>query len=239
MAEELQSELYECNTCSIKIPDYRARVFCNHCLFYHLCANCYVVKDYARPHVDSHPTSVFKQSGFYVPGAPEFSQKPPTEKVVAAAPILRPVEEIEIPLADWSVLWSFVPGKKKTKTPDPSKEPELIDLKDVTGAGIAGNEGTGKDTYDPQVPLHHLPLTPPRSIDHDGSTPSYPMPQNWEPFFGADNTPTPIFIALMGTIFSCLDPEHTGYLSPEVYSDFLDFQGYQWTANVCKFIASP
>ncbi|MBA7581814.1 hypothetical protein ES708_23725 [subsurface metagenome] len=65
--------------------------------------------------------------------------------------------------------------------------------------------------------------------------PSYPRPAKWEPLFEEDSsTPTPIFVALMSTVFAHLDPRHTGYLSPEVYSGFLDLQGVETSNNICK-----
>jgi hypothetical protein len=72
----------------------------------------------------------------------------------------------------------------------------------------------------------------------DSTAPSYSRPANWEPLFGNDSGPTPIFVALMSTVFSHLDPQHTGYLSPEIYSGFLDVQGYPLTENICEFHAA-
>ncbi|CAG8957252.1 hypothetical protein HYFRA_00009454 [Hymenoscyphus fraxineus] len=232
--EEPKNQLYCCNTCTDMIPNTRARVLCHHCLNYHLCANCYVAKNYARPHVDNHPTMVFKQSGYFVPGAPGFAvkvEKPPP--LPPRQPAQTSIQDIEIPMADWSVLWSLIksPSKKNSKTAakaDILDEP-LVQLKDVTGAGLAVMTNGINELHNP-----NFPPSPPKSVDVDGSAPSYPIPETWEPLFAADSTPAPIFIALMGTIFSCLDPRHTGFLTPEVYSDFLDVQGYQWTANVWK-----
>jgi hypothetical protein len=221
--------LYGCTSCAEKIPNLRARILCNRCLNYHLCSNCYVIKSYAKPHVDSHQIKVITQSGFFVPGAPAVPPKntpalPPRPNATASASAK---ETIEIPTADWGLLWSIMKAplqKKGQKAPVTEKTKDVlpIEIKDVTGVGISGSSS-------------NMPPSPPRSVDLlDYAAPMYPMPTKWEPLFAADSTPTPTFIALMSTIFSHLDSLHTGYLSPETYSDFLDIQGYQWNENVCK-----
>jgi hypothetical protein len=91
--------------------------------------------------------------------------------------------------------------------------------------------------------MNQFPPPPPKS-DHqrqriervDSTTSSYPRPAKWESLFEPDDmTPTPIFIALMSTLFSHLDPMHTGYLSPEVYSRFLKVLGHLLSKNICGF----
>ncbi|KAG9232617.1 hypothetical protein BJ875DRAFT_466276 [Amylocarpus encephaloides] len=230
LAAPAPKQLYECNGCSNKIPDHRARILCHNCTDYHLCTNCYLIKQYTRPHVDFHPTMIHKKSGFFVLDAFGFTPRPP--------PALPPpsksnpasqqnIRDIEVPTADWSVLWNLVKGPLRKKSqkvaPKDITPPQPIDLIDMTGMGMSGANGAGT-----------LPPSPPHSVDPDGSAPAYPMPAKWEPLFAADSTPTPIFISLMSTIFSCLDPLHTGYLDPETYSMFLDTQGYQWNASVWK-----
>lgn len=42
----------------------------------------------------------------------------------------------------------------------------------------------------------------------------------------------------MSTMFSPFGPQYTGYLSPEVYSAFLDVQGCPLTENICEFMPS-
>ncbi len=68
----------------------------------------------------------------------------------------------------------------------------------------------------------------------DSTVPSYPQPATWQSLLEIDGTPTPVFVALMSTIFGHLDPEHTGYLRPETYSAFLDVQGYDLDLNSCR-----
>lgn len=77
----------------------------------------------------------------------------------------------------------------------------------------------------------HTPLPPPPP-----SAPREPLARpipSWQPLFGQDLQPTPIFVALMQALFARLDPQRTGTLRPEVYSSFLDSQGYPLEADVC------
>jgi hypothetical protein len=216
-----KSDLYGCTSCSEKIPNTKARILCNRCLNYHLCSNCYVIKDYAKPHVDSHPTSIITKSGFFVPGAPPVPPKPAPALPPRVAPAPSIKDTVEIPTADWGLLWNIMKAPLQKKAPK-KEDITPIEIKDVTGVGYANGLS--------------LPPSPPKSINllDDAAPPMYPMPTAWEPLFAADSTPTPVFISLMSTIFSHLDPNRTGYISPETYSDFLDAQGYQWNANVCK-----
>jgi hypothetical protein len=71
---------------------------------------------------------------------------------------------------------------------------------------------------------------PPRqnSTQPQGTTVS-----GWGPFFAADASPTPVFSHLVDSIFTYLDKQSTGYLTPEVYSRFLVNQGYVGQENEC------
>lgn len=220
-----ERDLYGCTSCSEKIPNTKARIFCSRCLNYHICTNCFVIKSYAKPHIDSHPTKIFTQSGFFVPGALAVSSKPAI--ALPSKPKVAEEDKIEIPVADWGLLWNIMKAPLQKKAPKSSEKDDVtVDPKDVTGVGMSGGLG-------------NMPPSPPRSVNLlDDTILKYPMPETWEPLFAADSTPTAVFIALMSTIFVHLDSSHTGYLSPETYSGFLDTQGYQWNANVCKWIKS-
>ena len=153
--------------------------------------------------------------------------------------------------ANWGALWNIMkaPLEKKGKrsrkgsvNADEEKKTEEMDVepKDVTGSGISDDVGNKSEVASPSDEAA-LPPSPPKSIrggvervdSQAAITPSYPQPENWEALFEEDATPTPIFIALMSTIFSLLDPEHTGFLSPERYSEFLEIQGCM-ESNVCR-----
>jgi hypothetical protein len=237
--ESSDQELYQCNGCLEKIPAHRARVSCHSCPDYHLCANCFVIKQYTKPHADSHATLVLKKSGVVVPLPPGFTPRP--------APALPPRQNstintrqtaraTELPTANWGALWNVLkaPLEKKDKRgriDATVKSDGLNDMREgSTSSMMSGANGSG---------VKDLPPSPPQYVteeeNYDNQIPSYPQPAEWEALFEADSTPTPIFIAFMSTIFGHLDPKHAGYLAPEVYSDFLDVQGYELASNICEY----
>jgi hypothetical protein len=153
----------------------------------------------------------------------------------------------EIPTANWGAIWNVIKApleKKDKKTRKEGIDPTAIDQ--ATELRPA-SESPPQDGFE-IAPLNRHPMnqfppfppSPPKSVRQriekvDSTAPSYPRPAKWELLFEADHTPTPIFVALMSTVFSHLDPQHTGYLSPEVYSGFLDVQGYPLFGNICRF----
>ncbi|KAF5553488.1 hypothetical protein FMEXI_2405 [Fusarium mexicanum] len=67
---------------------------------------------------------------------------------------------------------------------------------------------------DPRFAQPGLPTHPPPS-----------QPSGWyEHFFYTNGKPTPIFEAMMWQFFSRLDPQNTGSITPEAFSNFLDAQ---------------
>jgi len=140
---------------------------------------------------------------------------------------------MEVPTANWGALWSVLkaPLEKKDKKGEKAsvdtsaKDVQPLEIKDAHPSSMQS------DRNGPE-----LPPSPPKSVYQglESQAPSYPQPASWQPFFEADSTPTPIFIAFMSTVFSHLDPHHRGALTPEIYSDFLDSQGYELGSNVCK-----
>jgi len=82
-----------------------------------------------------------------------------------------------------------------------------------------------------------IPQTPPSAQPPPASnTPQAPSTSSmiWQSFFDLNSQPTSTFIELINSIFTYLDPHRTETLSPEVYSSFLDAQGYEVQFNVCK-----
>ncbi|TVY84781.1 hypothetical protein LSUE1_G001405 [Lachnellula suecica] len=245
MGDENIGKPYSCGSCTDIIPTQRARIQCHTCTDFHLCANCFVIKQFSKPHIDSHPTMVVKESGIIVPAAPGFSARPPpplpprqnqaTDAIAA---------ESEIPMANWGALWSLMKAplerRKKQGSVDDSVKSTQVEPTDppspapTASGGLAVNEDLPKP---PQTPMSPFPLPPPKPVRRTtgmepGEAPSYQQPSQWEPLFEADSTPTANFVALMSTIFNHLDPEQTGYLSPEIYSGFLEVQGYSLNSNI-------
>lgn len=245
-------ELYGCNGCKEKIALDRARIDCHTCPDFHLCANCFVIKQFSRPHTESHSTMVLKLSGYVVPTPPGFPPRP--------KPALPPrhnsretMRVSEMPTANWGALWNIMKApleKKDKKSRKGSDDGKADDFKnvDVHGRSMSGaSDDKGKEPESSsssplsQNPINTLPPSPPKSVRQgieriDSSAPSYPVPVKWEPLFEADGTPTPIFVVLMSTLFGHLDPDHTGYLRPETYSAFLDAQGCGLEQNSCKMV---
>lgn len=229
-----KEELYVCSGCLEQIPIHRARISCHNCTDYHLCANCFVIKQYVKPHNESHATWVLKQSGVVVPGPPGLPPKAPTLPP-RPKPTLNTRQPVELPTANWGALWNVLkaPLEKKDKRGrvDTTVTDGPGEIRDVSPSSMmSGANGT---------PEKELPPTPAKSIRQgldrvDSIAPSYPRPESWVPLFEPDSTPTPIFVAFMSTIFGHLDPLRTGSLTPEVYSDFLDAQGYELGSNICE-----
>jgi hypothetical protein len=204
---------------------------------------------------------VLKQSGFVVPSPPGFPPRPapslpprPTQTVRRQS-----IKVSELPTANWGALWNVMkaPLEKRKKSPavDTGKGKVTVELDEVIASPLSSatptpiQEKQNEKEFSPPLnqnpnSLNQFPPSPPKSVRQgieriDSMAPSYPRPAKWEPLFEEDfSTPTPIFVALMSTVFAHLDPRHTGYLSPEVYSGFLDLQGVETSNNICKFPSS-
>ncbi|RDW60030.1 hypothetical protein BP5796_11636 [Coleophoma crateriformis] len=199
---------------------------------------------------------VLKESGYVVPGAPGFPARvlppplPPRRDSVALSTKQAAARVVEMPTADWGSLWNIMKAPlEKEKSGKKEKKGRMGGwMKDLgrvggstfsMGSGGPNENGSRGDQPPSNDSNSALPPSPPKSVHHgiereDSSMPSYPEPANWEPLFEADLTPKPIFVALMSTIFGKLDSEHTGYLTPEVYSSFLDLQGTDLQNNTWK-----
>jgi hypothetical protein len=62
------------------------------------------------------------------------------------------------------------------------------------------------------------------------------VPSGWnEHLFYTNGRPTPAFEAITREFFTILDPQRTGYITPEVLSSFLDASGFKTEDNVCTY----
>jgi Zinc finger, ZZ type len=235
---------YTCNGCSSAIPIDRARVSCHYCPDYHLCANCFVTKQFYSPHVESHSTMTFKLSGFVVPPPPGFNRRTPPPlppRTIPSTSAQQNSRFSEIPTANWGSLWNVIkaPLEKNGNRKESADNIAVRHHAELTPR----NESLAQDGFEiaplnkPSMDQFEASLPKPvfQIIERvDSTAPSYPQPAKWELLFDADGTPTPIFVALMSIVFSHLDPLHTGYLSPEVYSGFLNAQEYPAAENICE-----
>ncbi len=78
-----------------------------------------------------------------------------------------------------------------------------------------------------------LSTNPPRPAP---STTPRRTSQQWSALFDGNMDVTPFGEMLFAAVFNHLDTSHTGYLSPEAYSRFLDDQGYQLHDNACELL---
>jgi hypothetical protein len=84
------------------------------------------------------------------------------------------------------------------------------------------------------------------STAHPTAPPGFPSPpqqpatpaSQWnEHMFYSNGNGTPFFNSLMKEFFSKLDPQGTGYITPEAFSGFLDACHFRVDDNVCMFLS--
>ncbi|EPQ65619.1 Bgt-4226 [Blumeria graminis f. sp. tritici] len=220
MEPSIQQQLYTCSSCCEVIPKLRARIACDDCLNFNLCTNCHIIEYFTTPHLKSHSTIVFRESGYITASNPHFGLLPISDTDERARKVS------EIPTANWGALWSVMKAPLVKKTPKSS---------DTTSDNLSKPDA-GSPLSQSSTSPSSSPLTSRKECSSiDCSKPMYIRPDKWEPFFEANSTtPRPIFVALMSTIFNLLDDRETGYLKPEVYSNFLEMQGYPLPANKWK-----
>lgn len=209
--------LYKCVSCDEFIQATKARLSCSSCIpRMTLCANCYVVQDYPPPHQDdtSHPVSLHRHSGFLpVPPPP-----PPRAQPVRSLsnsfglPRRRPI----------SAAYSDVPPRKPPRPPKPEITGENVDVENVAAT---------PPSSDPSPPLSRpmdLPQQGSESLPEHQSKPS-----GWTLLLDDNMKPSPSFVRLIDELFHHLDRQRTGFLSPEVYSDYLQACGAPENHNIC------
>jgi hypothetical protein len=93
---------------------------------------------------------------------------------------------------------------------------------------------------EPPTPLPPRVVDPehPQQLPHQ-DPPEYselPLPtaRGWTPLLTEEMKPSPSFTRMMGELFQHLDPQHTGFLSPEVYSQYIEACGAPPSYNICQ-----
>ncbi|KAL6236666.1 hypothetical protein BDW75DRAFT_229317 [Aspergillus navahoensis] len=213
--------LYKCTFCNEPIQPTRPRLSCASCIpRMTLCANCYVVQNYPPQHQDdeSHSISLHIQSGFLpVPPPPPPRVQPVSRSLSAyAVPSRRPVSTANA--------CSDVPPRKP---PRPTKSETEIrsEVEDV-------------ERRPPTPPLRALdPEQQQRTPDQE--PPEYskqPLPtaRGWTPLLTEEMKPSPSFTRMMEELFQHLDPQRTGLLSPEVYSQYIEACGAPANHNIYR-----
>jgi hypothetical protein len=80
------SSFYYCHGCTETIPAQKARIRCQQCPDYDLCANCAVLGTVTRAHMSSHSTTLYRTSGFSGPPPPGFVRPPQSGYASTPAP---------------------------------------------------------------------------------------------------------------------------------------------------------
>lgn len=234
--------LYKCTSCNELIQPMKARLSCASCApRITLCANCYVVQSYPSQHQDdpSHAVSLHTHSGFLpVPPPP-----PPRAQSVRSPhcpPRRRPVSV--------SYRDSDVPPRKPPRptNPKPRSEEPVEDTGPVTPMSTkpafqgpppeTKSEAEAEETI-PAIPHASRPVlqNPPLESTEPSPSPPYPYSSaSWIPLFTEDMKPSASFLRLIEELFSHLDPQRTGYLSPEAVSEYVDVCGAPPSHNVWK-----
>ncbi|KAL0581495.1 hypothetical protein V5O48_000538 [Marasmius crinis-equi] len=254
---------YSCDSCSQQILATNPRVHCLICDDYDLCANCTLGEQFTRDHTLDHAVTVLKRSGGSgerplaaeraslsfdrgqtdpISSSPTSATRPcippplPRRRSANVSPQTSPIPPPLPPRqGSSSSRNNSLPSSPLPNNTSPESSPPL-------------SQGS------PQTPAPHTPPRISHSYTLPSPAPSLPRPTPrreqtlpsfeqaataWGPFFNDDMTPTGVFSELMDAIFSYLDPKDTGYLLPEVYSRFLDDQGYMGQENAWKSACQP
>jgi hypothetical protein len=91
----------------------------------------------------------------------------------------------------------------------------------------------------PTIPYASRPVlqSPPLESTEPSPHPPSPYSSTWTPLFTEDMKPSASFMRLIKELFSHLDPQRTGYLSPEAVSEYVDVCGAPPSHNVCMYIS--
>ncbi|TQS35764.1 hypothetical protein Golomagni_03805 [Golovinomyces magnicellulatus] len=229
----INKELYSCNGCGELIKKQRARISCNVCVDFNLCSNCYVINYFSKPHTKSHASTIIRESGQITCNKVKSNQTPflETPENISVPLVEKQRKYSEIPTANWGALWNVMkaPLVKRDVT---SKNLDKVEASDFQQVRLRNNS-TSPLPISPGLTFPQLAVEG-QTQDVESPGPTYFCPDQWAPFFGDNNSPSSIFVALMSSIFNRLDEKRTGYLTPETYSGFLDIQGYPLQANKWK-----
>ncbi|RKF47007.1 hypothetical protein GcM3_224032 [Golovinomyces cichoracearum] len=234
MSISADKELYTCNGCGDLIKKQRARISCNVCVDFNLCSNCYVINYFSKPHIKSHASTIIRESGQITCNKVKSNPSLRLEILenISVPPVEKQRKYSEIPTANWGALWNVMKAPLVKRDVASTKSLDKVEASDFQQARLRNNS-TSPLSSTPELILSQLAVEG-QAQDVESPGPTYFCPDQWEPFFGDDNSPSSIFVALMSSIFNRLDEKRTGYLTPETYSEFLDMQGYPLQANIWK-----
>jgi hypothetical protein len=239
---------FTCNGCSEQIPPNKARIHCEICPNYELCASCFVVGQATHNHVSYHPTTLIRTSGLSnSPSLPPPPPLPARTSVVGtpAAPVYQQTPPIEGTLHSQST-YAPLPANATIYAPPGNVQqnvnyqyPALTQNYQAPQLAFSGQAPQQQYATSPIPQAYGIPQQPPQNSQSQSPSQAPQVNQSrspshaWQPLFDGE-LPTQSFVDLMTAFFVHLDPRRTGTLTPEVYSSFLDAQGYETKHNVCK-----
>ncbi|THV03380.1 hypothetical protein K435DRAFT_835946 [Dendrothele bispora CBS 962.96] len=265
----LSTNTFYCDSCSLPIPVSSPRVHCLSpaCADnYDLCATCALGERFIQGgsgHLSSHPTQVYKVSG----NVDGFLSRSGLDNgalrnsVTSTATITYFDRAVGSPTS--TSLGRLSTTRNKSWVTHHHHHRRSSGSSSISSIGSLGSiSSTGSlglvDTYIPltsdsassepdfnevdsyfdirQSPVPPLPAAFQPDVRHD-TTPR--AGSGWTALFMSDMTPTTNFLKLLNAIFSSLDNQCTGYLTPEVYSRFLDDLGYEDESNIWKSYLRP
>ncbi|KAL4980274.1 hypothetical protein BDW66DRAFT_72673 [Aspergillus desertorum] len=224
--------LYKCTTCNDLIQPAKPRLSCPSCTpRMTLCANCYVLQDYPPQHQDdeSHSISLHIHSGFLpVPPPPPPRTQPISRSLSSyGPPHRRPIPPVKAysdvpprkpprPTRSETEIRSEVDDMKESEVPK-SLPPRVLDPEQQQQQRQSSQQRTPEQDISEQYPEQH-------------QSPA----QGWTPLLTEDMKPSPSFTRMMEELFQHLDPQRTGFLSPEVYSQYIEACGAPPNHNIWK-----
>jgi hypothetical protein len=237
-----------CNGCWEQIPPKKARIHCEICPNYDLCANCFVVGQATHNHVSYHPRTLIRASG--LSSSVSLPPPPPLHARISVVgnpgnPTYQPTPLIEVQLPPQSnyalspanVTIYASPGSAPQNYTSQYHDPAQQDHEpQIVFQGQVPQQQYATSTMPLEYALPPQP-SPNQQSQYQGEVPQASQSRSpghvWQPLFDGE-LPAHSFVNLMTAFFMHLDPCHLGTLTPEVYSSFLDAQGYETKHNVCK-----
>ncbi|KAF7117320.1 hypothetical protein CNMCM5793_006069 [Aspergillus hiratsukae] len=184
-----------------------------------------VSHNYPPEHEDdpSHAISLHAHSGF-LPVPPP----PPPRTQSARSPYCTPPTPPRRRPLSVSHRDSDVPPRKPPRpiNPKPSEEGPPPETKSEA-------EAEAEETVQ-AIPYASRPVLPSPPLDSTEPSPRPYSSTSWIPLFTEDMKPSASLTRLIEELFSHLDPQRTGYLSPEAISEYIDACGAPPSHNVWK-----
>ncbi len=210
---------FACDGCTKVIPDEDPRIQCELCRDYHLCANCFVVGRVSGSHAAYHPTQLFKSSigGETGDGARTATAAATTREPSSGLPANATAQRYlghggmpALPPSRRAVAQFAYTAQAPTAIDLVAGEP-VTDVEEREGDWWLGTNGQGATGYFPSSYV---------VLDADDAS----AKASWRPLLKTHGQegPSPCFLHLLNEVFSHLDVDRSGSITPEELSAFFD-----------------